>query len=156
MRHVFGFVFGFLVAGILLLGTGWATQGAVRRPEDAVALLGHTPVLVGLGAMGAVGLVFGLVLAGRVSPMAVFVPSIVLLCWTVVYVLDVDRALSLVPDAPGLPPDLLRAGQGMQTLLTSGVYAMMGIALFIPVLMPSRWARPEHDDDDFEESRFDY
>jgi len=152
MRHVFGFLFGILVTVVLLLGTGWATQGALQRPADAMSLLDHTQVLVGLGTMAVTGLVLGLVLAARLSPLAVFVPSLVLLAWTVVYVLDVNRAMSLVPDAPGLQPDLIRAGQGMQALLSSGVYLMMGIALFIPVLMPSRWTGPDQDDDDFEEN----
>jgi hypothetical protein len=150
MRHVFGFLFGILVTLVLLLGTGWAAQGVVQRPAGAVSLLDHTQVLVALGVMAVVGLVLGLVLVARMSPLAVFVPSLVLLAWTVVYVLDVNRAMSLAPIAPGLQPDLVRAGQGMQAMLSSGIYLMIGIALFLPVLMPSRWTGPERDDDDYD------
>ncbi|MEV5410345.1 hypothetical protein AB0K60_16090 [Thermopolyspora sp. NPDC052614] len=153
MRHVFGFLLGILVTAALLFGTGWATQGAVQGAANLIAPVNQTQVLVALGAIAATGLVLGLVLVARLSPLTVFVPSIVLLAWTVVYVLDVTRAMNLAPVAGNLQQDLVRAGRGMQTLLASGIYLMLGIALFIPVLMPSRWAGPEHDDDDFDDNR---
>jgi hypothetical protein len=50
--------------------------------------------------------------------------------------------------------ELLQAGRGMLTLLSTGVYGLLGVALFLPVLMPSRWARPEPDEEqeEYEES----
>ncbi|MFC4008841.1 hypothetical protein ACFOY2_16540 [Nonomuraea purpurea] len=102
---------------------------------------------IALGAMAAVGLVVGLVVAGRVSPVATFVPSMVLLAWTVVYSLDVNRALSFIPAEPSMHQIVRDAGLGDKTLLTTGVFALLGVVLFIPVLMPSRWSRP-HDDED--------
>ncbi|WP_246081053.1 hypothetical protein [Nonomuraea mesophila] len=104
---------------------------------------------IALGSMAAVGLVVGLVVAGRVSPLATFLPSMVLLAWTVVYALDVNRALSFVPDEPSMHQLVREAGAGARTLLTTGVFALLGVALFIPVLMPSRWSRG--DDDDLDE-----
>ncbi len=151
MRHVIGFLLGILVTAALLFGTGWATQGAVLGAANLIAPVNQSQVLVALGAIAAAGLVLGLVLVARLSPLTVFVPSIVLLAWTVVYVLDVGRAMNLAPVAENLQQDLVRAGRGMQTLLASGIYLMMGIALFIPVLMPSRWAGPERDDSDFDD-----
>ncbi|MGI5157145.1 hypothetical protein [Microbispora sp. CA-102843] len=154
MRHFFGLLLGVVVAAALLLGGGWASQEAVRGAAQSVDPAKDTRMLIALGVMAVVGLLLGLVLVGRVSPLATFVPSMALLAWTVVYVLDVSRAASLVPAGPSVQAELLQAGRGMLTLLSTGVYGLLGVALFLPVLMPSRWARPEQDEEqeEYEES----
>ncbi|WP_248959175.1 hypothetical protein [Sphaerisporangium perillae] len=156
MRHFLGLLLGVVVTAVLLAGTGWASQDAARGVVSGVAATidpaRDTKALVGLGAMLAAGLILGLVVAGRVSPLATFVPSMVLLAWTVIYTLDVNRALSLAPTDPSMHPMIVQAGKGMQDLLAKGVFAMLGIALFIPVLMPSRWAGRRRDlGEDYEE-----
>ncbi|MBB2740495.1 UNVERIFIED_ORG: hypothetical protein FHR35_000315 [Microbispora rosea subsp. rosea] len=154
MRHFFGLLLGVVVAAALLLGGGWASQEAVRGAAQSIDPAKDTRMLIALGVMAVVGLLLGLVLVGRVSPLATFVPSMALLAWTVVYVLDVSRAASLVPTGPSVQAELLQAGRGMLTLLSTGVYGLLGVALFLPVLMPSRWARPEPDEEqeEYEES----
>ncbi|MEU7695138.1 hypothetical protein OHB01_26975 [Microbispora hainanensis] len=154
MRHFFGLLLGVVVAAALLLGGGWASQELVRGAAQIVDPAKDTRMLIAVGAMAVVGLLLGLVLVGRVSPLATFVPSMALLAWTVVYVLDVSRAASLVPTGPSVQAELLQAGRGMLMLLSTGVYALLGVALFLPVLMPSRWARPERDEEEeeYEES----
>ncbi|GGO23062.1 hypothetical protein GCM10010116_46530 [Microbispora rosea subsp. aerata] len=154
MRHFFGLLLGVVVAAALLLGGGWASQEAVRGAAQSIDPARDTRMLIALGVMAAVGLLLGLVLVARVSPLAAFVPSMALLAWTVVYVLDVSRAASLVPTGSSVHAELLQAGRGMLTLLSTGVYGMLGIALFLPVLMPSRWAGPERDEEEeeYEES----
>ncbi len=149
MRHLAGLLVGLVVTVAVLGGGGWAVQQAVGNaaatPPDSQKMW------IALGAMAAVGLVFGLVVAGRISPLATFVPSMVLLAWTVVYALDMNRALSLIPAEPSVNQIIREAGQGARTLLTTGVFALMGVALFIPVLMPSRWSRQRDDmDEDYE------
>ncbi|MEV0612601.1 hypothetical protein AB0I81_04685 [Nonomuraea sp. NPDC050404] len=138
-----------MVTAAVLGGGGWAVQQAVGNaaatPPD------NQKMWIALGAMAAVGLVFGLVMAGRVSPLATFVPSMVLLAWTVVYALDVNRALSFIPAEPSVHQIVRDAGFGAKTLLTTGVFALLGVALFIPVLMPSRWSRRDDEmDEDYE------
>ncbi|MCK2215982.1 hypothetical protein MF672_019590 [Actinomadura sp. ATCC 31491] len=162
MRHLAGLLLGLVVTAAVLAGGGWATSEALTQAAGtAAAQAGQAAAVpfddqklwIALGAMAAVGLVFGLVVAGRVSPLATFVPSMVLLAWTVVYALDQPRALSLIPAEPSVNALLREAGAGARTLLTSGVLALLGVALFIPVLMPSRWSRPHDDaDDDYESS----
>lgn len=152
MRHLGGFVLGLVATAALLGGAGWAVQQAMANTQAPAG----QPLWIALGAMAAVGLVTGLVTAGRVSPLAAFVPSMALLAWTVVYALDMNRALSFIPAEPSMHQILRDAGAGARTLLTSGVYALLGVAMFIPVLMPSRWARRddyEDEDEDYEESR---
>lgn len=152
LRHFVGLLVGLVVTGALLIGGGWAVQ-------QALGGIGTTPVVgqklwIALGAMAAVGLVVGLVVAGRISPLATFIPSMVLLAWTVVYALDMNRALSLVPSAPSVNQLVRDVGTGDKTLLASGVWALLGVALFIPVLMPSRWSRRHDDlDDDYESTQ---
>ncbi|MEZ0073139.1 hypothetical protein [Planotetraspora sp. GP83] len=148
MRHFFGLLAGVVVAAALLLGGGWAAQEAVRGAAQNLDPAKDARLLIAIGVMAVAGLVVGLVLVGRVSPLATFVPSMALLAWTVVYVLDVSRAASLVPTGAGVQQELIQAGKGMLTLLSTGVYGMLGVALFLPVLMPSRWAGPARDDED--------
>ncbi|MGP3958090.1 hypothetical protein ACTWPT_18960 [Nonomuraea sp. 3N208] len=119
-----------------------AVGSAAATPPD------NQQMWIALGAMAAVGLVFGLVVAGKVSPLATFVPSMVLLAWTVIYALDVNRALSLIPSEPSVNQIIRDAGFGAKTMLTTGVFALLGVALFIPVLMPSRWSRQRDDMDE--------
>ncbi|MGP3910773.1 hypothetical protein [Nonomuraea sp. 10N515B] len=122
-----------------------AVASAAAAPPDSQKMW------IALGAMAAVGLVLGLVVAGRVSPLAAFVPSMVLLAWTVIYALDVNRALSLIPSEPSVNQIIRDAGFGAKTMLTTGVFALLGVALFIPVLMPSRWSRQRDDlDEEYE------
>ncbi|WP_308168944.1 hypothetical protein [Nonomuraea sp. NEAU-A123] len=135
----------------VLGGGGWAVQQALSSAAANPA--GGQKMWIALGSMAAVGLVVGLVVAGRVSPLATFVPSMVLLAWTVVYSLDVNRAISLIPDEPSVNQIIRDIGFGDKTMLTTGVFALLGVAMFIPVLMPSRWARRHEDEDeDYEES----
>jgi hypothetical protein len=151
LRHLGGFLLGLVATAALLAGGGWAVQQAMANTQAPAG----QPLWIALGAMAAVGLVAGLVTAGRVSPLAAFLPSMALLAWTVVYALDMNRALSLVPAEPSMHQLVRDAGAGARTLLASGVYALLGVLLFIPVLMPSRWARRDDDyeDEDYEESR---
>ncbi|MEO3801462.1 hypothetical protein [Nonomuraea sp. B1E8] len=144
-----GLLIGVVVTAAVLAGGGWAVQQAAG---NSVATAPDSQTLwIALGSMAAVGLVVGLVVAGRVSPLATFLPSMVLLAWTVVYALDVNRALSFVPAEPSMHQLVREAGAGARTLLTTGVFALLGVALFIPVLMPSRWSRRDDDlDEEYE------
>ncbi|MEO3794626.1 hypothetical protein ABGB14_30815 [Nonomuraea sp. B10E15] len=149
MRHLAGLLIGLVVTAAVLAGGGWAVQQAAG---SSVATAPDSQTLwIALGSMAAVGLVVGLVVAGRVSPLATFLPSMVLLAWTVVYALDVNRALSFIPAEPSMHQLVREAGAGARTLLTTGVFALLGVALFIPVLMPSRWSRQDDDlDEEYE------
>jgi hypothetical protein len=153
MRHFLGLLLGVVVAAGLLFGGGWATQRALGQAATPATANG-APLWIALAIMAGIGLILGLVVAGRVSPLAAFVPALILLAWTVVYALDITRAMSLVPDEPTMHSVLLEAGRGAQTLLNTGVLAMLGVLLFIPVLLPSRWAgrQDREDDDAFEET----
>src|SRR3954453_18417330 len=97
MRHFFGLLLGVVVAAALLVGGGWASQEAVRGAAQSIDPVKDGRGLVAIGVIALVGVLLGLILVGRVSPLATFIPSMALLAWTVVYVLDVSRAVSLAP-----------------------------------------------------------
>lgn len=152
LRHFAGLLLGLIVTGVLLVGGGWAVQQAVGSGPGAGTVAGGQKLWIALGVMAAIGLLVGLVVGGRVSPLATFVPSMALLAWSVVYALDVNRALSLIPTETSVHQVVLEAGRGNLTLLTTGVYALLGVAMFLPVLMPSRWASRRGDEEDYEEN----
>ncbi|MFI6502495.1 hypothetical protein [Nonomuraea typhae] len=152
MRHFAGLLLGVVVTAAVLVGGGWAVQQALTAGQAVPP--GGQRLWIALGSMAAVGLVVGLVVAGRVSPLATFVPSLVLLAWTVVYALDPGRALSLVPNQPTMHWLVNEAGAGNKTLLSTGVHGLLGVVLFIPVLIPSRWARRDDElDEEYEPSQ---
>ncbi|PZG50983.1 hypothetical protein C1I98_09660 [Spongiactinospora gelatinilytica] len=154
MRHFLGLLLGVVLTAGILGGAGWAAAWALG--EGHIAPLASGPELwTALGVMAGIGLILGLVVAGRVSPLATFVPSLALLAWTVVYALDMNRAVSLIPVGNSTHPLLAQVVSGCRLLLASGVFALLGVLLFIPVLLPSRWAgrHEEKEEEDYEESQ---
>ncbi|MQA94728.1 MAG: hypothetical protein GEV11_08785 [Streptosporangiales bacterium] len=141
MRHLLGLVLGILLAPALLLGTGWAYPRALEAAGGTLGPLSNQ-ALGAYGALLGAGLVLGLIIASRVSPLIPVLPGLAMLGWT-------GALLALGTRALELPSWALPAGdvtQGVTTLLQGGVYAMLGLALLIPLFQPSRWRRREHDD----------
>jgi len=63
--------------------------------------------------------------------------------WSVYFVISSSRALRLVPLKHQV------AAGGVTTLLTSGLLAALGLAMVVPLFVPSRWWRgPAGDDGD--------
>jgi hypothetical protein len=153
MRHLFGFLVGVVVAAGLLVGSGWAAQEMVRGVSENLDPGSDPRMLIAVGVMAVLGVLLGLPLAMRTSPLATFVPAMVLLAWTVLYALDVSSATSIAPTGAAVPQELALAGKGMITLLSTGVYGLLGMAMFIPVLMPSRWAASPRDEEEPEEKK---
>jgi hypothetical protein len=84
----------------------------------------------------AVGLVAGILIAvPRISPLASGLPGLVLLAWTGLYLFSARRAVQYIPFKT-------RAyGSGFEDLLFDGVLALAGLAMIIPLFVPSRWRR---------------
>ncbi|GAA4590888.1 hypothetical protein GCM10023194_48760 [Planotetraspora phitsanulokensis] len=156
MRHFFGLLLGVFMTAAVLLGAGWASQEVIRGAAQNLDPSRDWRILTAIGVMALVGLLLAVVLVTRVSPLAAFVPSLVLLAWTVVYILDVSRATGLAPTGPSVQVEVAEAGRGMLTLLSTGILGMLGVALFVPVLMPSRWAGPVRDDEEEYEETVGY
>jgi hypothetical protein len=154
MRHLYGVVLAVLLAAAVFFGAAWGYMWVTRAISVSVALSSGSPaadglpagggslfpdghVMLGGGAMLAVGLAAGLLMAiPRVSPLAAGLPGLVLVAWTALYYVDVRDAVMLIP---------LRSrdfGAGFESLLFTGLLGMAGLALIVPLFIPSRWRRP--------------
>jgi hypothetical protein len=118
--------------GYLKLLIGPAGPG--RLPGGGGSLLHNHAVLEGFGAMLGVGLLAGLLIAvPRISPLAAGLPGLALLAWTGLYLFSVRHAVQYIPLKS-------RAyGTGFEALLFDGVLALAGLAMIIPLFVPSRW-----------------
>lgn len=156
MRHLYGVGLAVLLAAAVFFGAAWGYMLVTRAIEDSIGLSSGRPaadggglpadggslfqdahVMVGGGALLGVGLAAGLLmLIPRVSPLAAGLPGLVLVAWTALYVSDVREAVRLIP---------LKSrdfGAGFEALLFAGLLGAAGLAMIVPLFVPSRWRRP--------------
>jgi hypothetical protein len=148
MRHLYGLAFAVLLAAAVFFMAAWgytlvfnassasAAQTAVGLPAAGGSLLTDLHIMGGGGLMLAVGLAAGLLMVlPRVSPLAAGLPGLVLVAWTALYVTDVREAVRLIPfPSQGY-------GTGFEILLMNGLLGMAGMAMIVPLFIPSRWRR---------------
>src|ERR1700749_5101561 len=141
MRHVVGVMLAIIMAAALYFAASWGylklligPAGAGRLPAGGGSLLANHAVLQGLGALLGVALLAGLLMAvPRISPLAAGLPGLALLAWTGLYLFSVRHAVQYIPLKS-------RAyGTGFEALLFDGVLALVGMAMVIPLFIPSRW-----------------
>jgi hypothetical protein len=141
MRHLIGVGLAVVMAaavffaaswGYLKLLTGPARSGVL--PAGGGSLIHDHAVVEGFAALLAVGLLAGILMALPViSPLASGLPGLVLLAWTGLYLFNAQRAVRYIP---------LKSqtyGTGFADLLFNGVLALVGVAMIIPLFVPSRW-----------------
>jgi hypothetical protein len=146
MRHLIGLILAIALAAALFFGGGWGA-------EHVAALAGHSvglpsrPGLIGLAAALATGAFLGILLVvPAVSPLATGLPGLALLAWTAGLAVSAHRALAWIP---------LQAhtfGLGFRVLLLNGTLAVAGMAMIIPLFLPSRWHGRYHEDLEDEDS----
>ena len=124
-------------------GRAWGYLRLLRLPAPAAdlpaqggSLLAYHGVLAALAAVAATGLAAGILVAvPRVSPLAARLPGLLLIAWTVLYLVSVRRAVELIP---------LRSnaiGAGWESMLSNRVLGGAGLAMIVPLFQPSRWRR---------------
>lgn len=129
------------MAAAVFFAASWGYLRLLRLPYGTLPAGGgslvHThAVLEGFGALVAVGLVAGLLIAiPWVSPLATGLPGLVLIAWNVVYVLNVHDAVRAIPLKN------YDYGVGFEALLFDGVLALAGLVMTGPMFIPSRWVR---------------
>jgi hypothetical protein len=148
MRHVIGFGLAIVLAGAVFFAASWGYVRLLRTalpaagnqalPVPGANLLHDTATLYAVAALAGTALLAGIFAAApRISPLAAGLPGLALVGWTVWYGLSMRPAVQYIP---------LRAdsfGGGFAALLTSGLLAAAGLALAVPLFIPSRWrARP--------------
>ncbi|MBC6463819.1 hypothetical protein [Actinomadura sp. HBU206391] len=149
MRHAFGFVLGILLTPALAYGAGWGCSRAGAALDPIGQTINDSTRMYGaLSLMAAVGLVTGVIIVARwASPLASLIPALAFIGWTVYFLVEPKSALQLPGDIP--PAGELDAG--LQLMLSSGVFALLGFALLMPAWAPRRWRRerPDDLDDDY-------
>ena len=141
MRHLVGVMLAIVMAAAVFFAASWGylklligPAGPGRLPGGGGSLLHNHAVLEGFGAMLGVGLPAGLLIAvPRISPLAAGLPGLALLAWTGLYLFSVRHAVQYIPLKS-------RAyGTGFEAMLFDGVLALAGLAMVVPLFVPSRW-----------------
>jgi hypothetical protein len=120
---------------------------AAALPAGGGSLLSSHAVLYAMAAVAATGVLAGILVAvPRVSPLAAGLPGLLLIGWTALYLYRVQPATDLIP---------LKSyafGAGWEALLFNGILAAVGLAMTIPLFIPSRWRSRPYDEIDSEAS----
>jgi hypothetical protein len=144
VRHLIGIGLAIGLAAAVFFAAGWGyvrllripvvNGGASTLPGGGGSLLHSANVLEAVGALAGTALAAGIFIAvRRISPLAAGLPGLVLLAWTVVYGFNVSRAVHYIP----LRGDAF--GYGFESMLVNGLLAAGGLALVVPLFIPSRW-----------------
>ena len=149
MRHLIGVVLAIVMAAAVFFAASWGyvklltadlyqenltRSGLGALPAGSDSLLHDRTVVEAFGALLAVGLVAGILIAVPwVSPLASGLPGLVLLAWTGLYLFSTRHA------AQYIPLKTRAYGSGFELLLFDGVLALAGLAMIIPLFVPSRW-----------------
>jgi hypothetical protein len=155
MRHLIGMILAVVMAGALFFAGAWgylrllgfAAAGSqhLQLPAGGGSLISDHHVLIAFAAIAGTCLLAGVFIAvPRISPLAAGVPGLLLLGWTALYLVSVRRAVSLIP---------LRSepfGTGFEAMLFNGILSAAGIAMIIPMFVPSRWRARRISDDETE------
>ena len=147
MRHLTGIGLAIGLAAAVYFAAGWgylrllrvpvADGGASTLPAHGGQLLHDNPVLYAAAALAGTALLAGIFIAvRRISPLAAGLPGLGLIGWTVAYGFSVRRAVHYIP----LRGDAF--GAGFEAMLMNGLLAAAGVALVVPLFIPSRWRSP--------------
>lgn len=141
MRHLIGILLAVVMAGVLFFAGAWGylrltalTTPLSHMPAGGGSLLSDHHMLAGLAAVAGTGLLAGILIAApRISPLAAGLPGLLLLGLTALYLVNVRHAVHLIP---------LKShpyGAGFEAMLVHGILGAAGLAMIIPMFVPSRW-----------------
>lgn len=144
MRHRIGIIMAVVMTGVLFFPGSWGYLRLLRVPAVAGqlsqlpagggSLTSDNNVLIALAALAGTGLLAGILVAGpRISPLAAGLPGLLLLGWTGLYLVSVRQAVDLIP----LRSD--PSGAGFEAMLINGILGAAGLAMVVPMFVPSRW-----------------
>jgi hypothetical protein len=155
MRHVRGIGLSVALAAAVYFAAGWGYWRLLRQfvadhgtsPVPAAVtlparggLVHDTGVVYPFAALALTALLAGVLIAApRISPLAPGLPGLVLLAWTGLYAFSAARGVSCIP----LRVDAF--GAGFAALGETGLLGAAGLALVVPLFIPSRWRlRPRY------------
>jgi hypothetical protein len=144
-RHLIGIGLAVVMVLVMFFAGAWGYVRLLRLPTQAGAplsampahggsLLSNGSVLTALGAVAGTAILAGILVAvPRISPFAAGLPGLFAIAWQALYLVSVHRAVEIIP---------LRAhafGAGWEALLFNGILGTAGLAMIIPLFLPSRW-----------------
>lgn len=144
MRHVIGIGLALGLSAAVFFAGGWGYLRLLRipvingsastMPAGGGGLLHDGNMLWYLAALGATALAGGIFIAVRhISPLAAGLPGLAMIAWTVGYAVSVRQAVHYIP----LRHETF--GAGFEAMLMNGVLGAAGLALVVPLFIPSRW-----------------
>jgi hypothetical protein len=144
MRHRIGMILAVIMTGVVFFAGAWGYLRLLRLPAGAGqlsqlpagggTLISDNNELIALAAVAGTGLLAGILIAvPRISPLAAGLPGLLALGWTGLYLVSVRQAVDLIP----LRSDPF--GAGFQAMLVNGILAAAGLAMIVPMFVPSRW-----------------
>jgi hypothetical protein len=141
MRHVFGIILAAATAAALFFGAGWGVAKITALHSRGVSLT-STHALAAVAVVVGTGLLVGVLLAvPRISPLGPGLPGLLLLAWSALLVVSSRHATRLIP----MQGHSFAAG--FSSMLVTGMLALAGAAMVIPLFVPSRWRRRGGEDD---------
>ena len=144
MRHRIGLILAVIMTAVLFFPGSWGYLRLLRVPAAADqlsglpagggSLLSDHSALFALAAIAVPALLAGiLIVVPRISPLAAGLPGLLLLGWMGLYLASVRQAVDLIP----LRSDPF--GAGFEALLVNGILGAAGLAMTLPMFVPSRW-----------------
>ena len=144
MRHWIGVILAVIMTGVGFFAGAWGYLRLLRLPVPADqfsqqpagggSLISDNNVLLAFAAVAGTGLLAGILMAvPRISPLAAGLPGLLLLGWTGLYLVSVRQGVDLIP----LRSDPF--GAGFEAMLFNGVLGAAGLAMIVPMFVPSRW-----------------
>lgn len=139
MRHLYGTALASAMIIVTYFAGAWGYLRLLRLPGGALpagggSLLSNSNATISMAALAATGLLAGiLVVVPWISPLAAGLPGLVFLGWEALYLTSVRHATDLIP---------LRShafGAGWEALLINGILGGAGLAMIVPMFIPSRW-----------------
>jgi hypothetical protein len=144
MRHLIGITLAIALAAAVYFAAGWSVWQVTGLAAHDMTMTSTTGLIALAGLLGT-GLFLGILMAVRaVSPFATGLPGLVLLAWTALLAVSAHRALGWVP------MQRYAFGAGFKIMLESGMLALAGAAMIVPLFVPSRW-HGAHDEDEEED-----
>jgi len=128
-RHVIGLVVGVLALPALVL---LLCYGITEVSRGYRVMASASPA--GIAAVVAGGLLLGVVCGSRLSPLASLLPGLALFAYGLVWMIDPFVISRYALDA--MPETL---GSGLLTLEGTGMLLVLGTALLVASVPPSRW-----------------
>jgi hypothetical protein len=144
MRHLIGIGLALVLAVAVFFGAAWGylrllrvpvvNGAAATLPANGGSLLHSSHVLFAFAALGGTALLAGICVAVPwISPLASGLPGLALIGVTIWYWVNVGQVVRYIP----LKGDAF--GDGFEALLFNGVLAAAGLAMIVPLFIPSRW-----------------